>query len=242
MTRVVLLPGLACDEDLWSDQSAALRAAGHEVVISSAHTLADTLPAMAARLLDMLHGPLTLVGSSMGGMLALEVFRQAPQRVAALGLLGTTARADTAQIKVLRQQAMALFAQGRTDEVLQANVPLAFHPQHAADAQLVKRYFDMVHRSGESQLIAQNRAVMDRADSRDLLSRIQCPVLFLWGDHDALTPPACSQEIVQAVAHARYAQIDQCGHLLTWERPDQVNTHLLQWLQAEAITPPPKHT
>lgn len=242
MTRVVLLPGLACDEDLWSDQCDALTAAGHEVVVGQVHTRADTLPAMARLLLSELSGPLTLVGSSMGGMLALEVFRQASERVAAMGLLGSTARADTPEIRALRQQAVALFAQGRMNEVLQANVPLAFHPRNAADARLVQRYFDMVHRSGAHQLIAQNQAVMARPDSRDLLGQIQCPVLVLWGDHDALTPPACSLEIVEAIAHARYAQLDQCGHLLTWEQPQQVNAHLLQWLEAEAITPPPKHT
>lgn len=242
MKRVVLLPGLACDEDLWSDQRAALSAAGYEVVISQAHTRANSLPAMATWLLDELHGALTLVGSSMGGMLALEVFRQAPDRVAALGLLGSTARADTPEVSQLRQQAIDLFAQGRIDEVLRANVPLAFHPQHAADERMVRRYFDMIHRSGAAQLIAQNQAVMARPDSRDLLRRIRCPVLVLWGDHDALTPAPCSEEIVQAIGHARYAQLNACGHLLTWEQPQQVNAHLIQWLDAQVMTPPPRHT
>ena len=241
MTRLLLLPGLASDGALWRDQVPALRARGLDPVVSDVHARHATLPEMAAALLAEQPGPLVLVGTSMGGILALEVFRQAPSRVAALALLGSSARPDTPQMLQLREQAIALFEQGRVEDVLRANVPFAFHASRASDARLVQGYLDMVMRAGAAQLIAQNRAIMARPDSRPLLPSIRCPFLMMWGDSDALTPPECAREIVAAVAHAEYEELPKCGHLLTWEQPDRVNQRLGAWLDA-VMTPPPKHT
>ena len=101
-TPVILLPGLPSDAALWRDQRPALRDAGYLVHVTDAHTRADTLTGMARVLLQDHEGPLVLVGTSMGGILALEVFRQAPQRVAALALLGSNARPDTPHMIRLR--------------------------------------------------------------------------------------------------------------------------------------------
>jgi pimeloyl-ACP methyl ester carboxylesterase len=230
MTRVILLPGLASDAALWRHQVPALTAAGHTVHISDAHARADSLSAMARAVLAEHEGPLVLVGTSMGGILALEVFRQAPQRVAALALLGSSARPDTPEMVTLRSAAVLEFEQGRMDEVLRANVPFAFHPSRQADAALVSDYFDMVHRAGSAQLVRQNRAIMARPDSRPLLRRLQCPVLVVCGDADALTPPECSREVAAAVPKAELHVLPACGHLLTWEQPEAVNALLRAWL------------
>ena len=230
MTRVILLPGLASDAALWRHQVPALTAAGHTVHISDAHARADTLSDMARAVLAEHEGPLVLVGTSMGGILALEVFRQAPQRVAALALLGSSARPDTPEMITLRSEAVLEFEQGRMDAVLRANVPFAFHPSRLGDMALVSDYFDMVHRAGAAQLVRQNRAIMARPDSRPLLRRLQCPVLVVCGDADALTPPECSREVVAAVPQAELHVLPACGHLLTWEQPEAVNALLRDWL------------
>ena len=230
MTRVILLPGLASDAALWRYQVPALAAAGHTVHVTDAHVRADTLSAMARWVLAEHEGPLVLVGTSMGGILALEVFRQAPQRVEALALLGSSARPDTPEMIKLRSAAVREFEQGRVDEILRANVPFAFHPSRKGDAALVTGYFDMVCRAGALQLIRQNRAIMARPDSRPLLRRLQCPVLVVCGDADALTPPECSQEVAAAVPQAELHVLPACGHLLTWEQPAAVNALLLTWL------------
>ena len=230
MTRVILLPGLASDAALWRHQLPALTAAGHTVHVTDAHARADTLSAMARWVLAEHDGPLVLVGTSMGGILALEVFRQAPQRVEALALLGSSARPDTPEMIKLRSAAVREFELGRVDEILRANVPFAFHPSRQGDAALVTDYFEMVRRAGALQLIRQNRAIMARPDSRPLLRRLQCPVLVVCGDADALTPPECSREVAAAVAQAELHVLPACGHLLTWEQPAAVNALLLPWL------------
>ena len=228
MAHVTLLPGLASDATLWRDQIPALRAAGHRVHVTDVHFRFATLPEMAAALLaEAEPGPLVLVGTSMGGTLALEVYRQAPARVAALALLGSTARPDTPEMVRLRSEACELFEQGRMDEVLRANIPFAFHPSASKLSDLVSAYFGMIREAGADQLIRQNRAIMARRDQRPLLPTIACPTLVLCGENDLLTPPECSREIAAAVPGARLQTLPACGHLLTWEQPDTVNAALL---------------
>jgi pimeloyl-ACP methyl ester carboxylesterase len=229
MHHVILLPGLASDATLWRDQLPAL-SARHRVSVTDVHARHPTLPTMAAALLAEQPGDLVLVGTSMGGMLALEVVAQAPQRVKALALLGTTARADTPEIIQLRSDAIKLFEQGRAEEVLRANVAFAFHPSRASDAELVATYLGLVLRAGAQQLIAQNRAVMARPDRRAMLPSIQCPTLVVCGDSDALTPPECSRELAAGIPGARLEVLAGCGHLLTLEQPQRVNALLMDWL------------
>jgi pimeloyl-ACP methyl ester carboxylesterase len=227
MTPITLLPGLACDAELWREQVPALAQWG-PVRVADVHARFVTLPQMAAALLAEQPGELLLCGTSMGGMLALEVVRQAPQRVKALALLASSARPDTPELLRLRTDAIGLFEQGRMREVLEANVAFAFAPAHAA--KFAPAYLTMMERSGAQQLIAQNRAIMARQDCRPLLPGIRCPTLVLCGDSDLLTPPAHSREIAAAVPGARLALIPDCGHLLTWEQPDRVNALLADWL------------
>ena len=227
MQAITLLPGLACDAELWREQVSALSAL-RPVRVSDVHSRFATLPEMAAALLAEQRGELLLCGTSMGGMLALEVVRQAPQRVKALALLASSARPDTPQLIQLRSDAIVLFEQGRLREVLQANVAFAFDPAHAKA--LAPAYLAMIERAGATQLIAQNRAVMARADQRPLLPQITCPTLLVCGESDLLTPPEHSQEMAALIAGARLELLPTCGHLLTWEQPQRINALLIDWL------------
>jgi pimeloyl-ACP methyl ester carboxylesterase len=227
MLPITLLPGLACDAALWRDQVAAL-APLCTLRVSDVHARFASLPQMAAALLAEQAGELRLCGTSMGGMLALEVLRQAPQRVKALALLACSARPDTPELMQLRSDAIQLFEQGRMREVLQANIAFAFDPAHAPA--LVPAYLAMIERAGAAQLIAQNRAVMARADARGLLPHITCPTLLVCGASDLLTPPECSLEMAAAIPGSRLEIIPQCGHMLTWEQPARVNALLIDWL------------
>jgi len=229
MHTVILLPGLACDDALWRDQLPAL-AARHRVRVSDVHQRHTTLPAMARALIDEHEGPLVLVGSSMGGMLAQHAHREAPQRIAGMALLSTTARADTPELIRLRSDAIVEFEAGRAELVLRANAMFAFHPDHASDAAQVDDYVRQILRIGAAQLIAQNRAVMARADMRPWLADIRCPLLVAVGDQDLLTPLEHSREIAAAVPQAQLEVVRKAGHLVTWEQPALVNALLLQWL------------
>ena len=231
MHTVILLPGLACDDALWRDQLPALRR-HHRVTVSDVHQRHADLPEMARALLAQHHGPLVLVGSSMGGMLAQHAHREAPHRIRALALLSSTARADTPELIRLRSEAIVEFQNGGAELVLRANAMFAFHPDHAGDAARVDDYVAQILRVGPAQLIAQNRAVMARADMRPWLADVRCPLLVACGDQDLLTPLEHSREIAAAVPHARFEVVPNAGHLMTWEQPALVNALLLQWLES----------
>lgn len=230
MTQLILIPGLASDHAMWQAQLAALprHYRAHVTDVASRH---DSIEDMASALLSEHPGHLILCGASMGGIVAMQAAHQGGTRIRGLALLGTNARPEDVEIRALREAAITLFASGRAAEVLRANVPLAFHASRASDKVLVQRYMDFVLAAGADQLIRQNRAIMARPDARHHLPGITCPALVMWGDSDQLTPPQANREIAALLPNAHAVELAQCGHMLTMEQPEQVNTHLLHWLQ-----------
>ncbi len=228
MGTLILIPGLAGDAAMWREQLTAL--APWQPQVSDVHTRQDSIPAMAAALLRQHAGPLVLCGASMGGMVAMEAARQAPERIAGLALLGTDARPDAPEMIALREAAIVLFAQGRAREVIEPNIAMAFHPDNAPA--LSAAYLEFVLGAGAGQLIRQNRAVIARPDARPHLPRLRCPVLVMCGEADLLTPPERSREIAALVPHAQLVLVPRCGHMLTMERPEVVNAALAAWLSS----------
>lgn len=233
LPRFVFLPGLACDQRMWEAQVAVVPAR-LQPSTTDAHSRFDRIEAMADAVLREHEGPLLLCGASMGGMVAMEAARQAPDRIVGLALFGTNPRPETPDMYRLRESAIEIFERGEARDVIEFNAHFAFHPAQSADKALVRRYVDMVldgPAGGAAQLIAQNRAVMHRPDARLHLAQLRVPVLVLCGDTDKLTPLDCSQEIVQLVPQAELTVLPQCGHMLTMEKPALVNEALGKWLR-----------
>lgn len=228
---LILLPGLAADAVMWRAQLDAL-ADPWQPRVADVNRHHDSIQAMAAALLAQHAGELVLCGASMGGIVAMEAARQAPQRIRALALLGTNARPETDDMRALREGAIELFAKGQVREVIEPNVALAFHPDQAQNAALTGAYLEFVLRAGADQLIRQNRAIMARPDARTHLPLLRCPTLVMCGDADQLTPPECSHEIAALVPGAELLMVPRCGHMLTMEKPDLVNATLRAWLQS----------
>lgn len=226
---LVLVPGLLCDAALWAPQVEAL--AG-EVPTSIADTTRhDNFADMARALLDAAPpGPFALAGLSMGGYVALEVIRQAPARVARLALLDTNAHADTPEKRKARLDFIALAERGRFLGVTDALLPLLVHPDRLTDAALVGTIKAMAKNVGVAAFIRQERAIMDRIDSRPHLDDIRCPTLVLCGREDRLTPLEAHVDMAHRIAGAELAVVERCGHLSTLERPEEVNAALRRWL------------
>ena len=232
MPQLVFLPGLACDARIWQSQLAAVAGLPFSLKtsVSDAHTRHDRVEAMATAVLVEHAGPLILCGASMGGMIAMEAARQAPERIVGLGLFGTNPRPETPEMFRLRESAIGMFERGDARELIEFNANFAFHPAQASDKALLRRYVELVLDGGVDQLIRQNRAVMHRPDARKHLPSLRCPVLVLCGDGDRLTAPDCSQEIADLVPQAELHFLPQCGHMLTMEKPALVNAALTDWL------------
>jgi pimeloyl-ACP methyl ester carboxylesterase len=226
---IVLIPGLNCSPRLYASQMPALWRFGPVTVAD--HTRDDSMAAIARRILADAPPRFALGGLSMGGYIALEIVRQAAERVAKLALLDTGARADTAEATEKRRVNIAAAEGGRFDEIIDVQFPIYVHPSRVTDAALKAEYVTMCHDVGPEAYVRQQKAIMARADSRPLLPSIRCPTLVLVGKEDAATPVELSQEMATAIPGARLIVLRDCGHLSTMEKPELVTAELVAWVR-----------
>lgn len=226
---LLLLPGLLCDARLWRDQVAGL--AGLAPAVIADVTLDDSLPAMAARALAAAPQHFALAGLSMGGYLAFEILRQAPERVARLALLDTSARADSPEQARRRRGLMALTRTGMFRGVTPRLLPQLLHPSHLL-GEVGQQVVAMAERVGREAFLRQQAAILARPDSRPLLPGLRIPTLVAVGEADALTPPDRAAEMAALIPGARLAHIPRCGHLPPMEDPAATTALLRDWLLA----------
>jgi pimeloyl-ACP methyl ester carboxylesterase len=224
----LLLPGLLASARLYAPQLPSLWQFGPVMVAD--HRRDDSIAAIARRILSHAPPRFALVGLSMGGYIAFELLRQAPERVARLALLDTTARADAAEQKLRRGELIGLARAGRFDEIFDLAYPGLVHPDRHADEALRETVRCMAQDTGAEAFIRQQTAIMNRCDSRADLAAIGCPTLVLVGDADQLTPPARAQEIAAGIRGARMIEVPASGHLSTLEQPERVTAALTEWL------------
>lgn len=228
---LVLVPGLLCSARLYAHQIAALWPHGQVAVAD--HRRDDTMEAIAARILKDAPPHFALAGLSMGGYIAFAMMRLAPERIAKLALLDTSARPESPEARAGREKFIAMAQAGKLHDVVEALTPKFLHRNHASDEGLKKIVRDMAHDTGPDAFVRQQKAIMTRADSRPLLSEIGCPTLVLVGDGDELTPPELAREIAADILGSTLAVIPDCGHLSTIEKPDAVNAAMSKWLSED---------
>jgi len=227
---IVLVPGLNCSARLYAEQIPALWRFGPVTVAD--HTRDDSITAIAARILAAAPPRFALVGLSMGGYIAMEMTRQAPQRVVKLALLDTGAGPETAEQTERRRHRIALTKAGRFAEAVDMHFPVVVHRDRHGDAALKRLVRAMAEEIGPEAFLRQQQAIIGRPDSRPGLAAIACPTLVLVGDGDELTPPHLSEEIAAAIPGARLVLIPECGHLSTLERPQAVTEALVEWMES----------
>jgi pimeloyl-ACP methyl ester carboxylesterase len=233
MTRkipLILLPGLLCDEALWRPQVEGLKEVAEPLIIDL--TKDDSFPAMARRALAAAPPSFALAGLSMGGYVAQEIMRQAPDRVEKLALLDTSGRADTPEQAARRRGLIELSEKGEFKGVTPRLLPLLIHSARHEDEPLGAIVMGMAERVGKEAFLRQQKAIMGRPDGREDLRRIACPTLVLCGRQDALTPLALHEEIAGLVPGAKLIVVEDCGHLSTLEKPATVTAAMRQWLTA----------
>jgi pimeloyl-ACP methyl ester carboxylesterase len=227
---VVLVPGLNCSARLYADQIPALWQFGAVTVAD--HRRDHSMAAMARRILAGAPARFALAGLSMGGYVAFEIMRQAPERVAKLALLDTGAGAETAERTEQRKPLLQMARQGRFAEITENQYPLLVHKSRHGDAELKAKVRAMNEETGADAYVHQQQAIMSRPDSRPGLAAIDCPTLVLVGDDDQLTPPALAREMAAGIRGSRLVVVPECGHLSTLERPQAVTNALVEWMQS----------
>jgi pimeloyl-ACP methyl ester carboxylesterase len=228
---LVLVPGLLCDAALWQPQIDRF-GDRFEILVADV-TRDDTMRGMAGRILASAPARFALAGLSMGGYVAQEILREAPDRVRRVALLDTAARPDSSERTERRHGLITLAKMGKFKGVTPRLLPLLIHPTRLDDRALTGVVMAMAERVGQAAFLRQQQAILGRPDFRPDLAHIACPALVLCGRDDALTPPALSREIAGGIAGARLIILDECGHLSPIEQPDAVNAAFDEWLAPE---------
>jgi len=217
MAKLVFIPGLLCTDILFAPQISALQ---DEAEITIAETTGmDSITAMAECLLDQQSGPFILAGLSMGGYVAMEAARLAPDRVVGLGLLSTAADQDTEKKKKLRTELIRLSSIGRFKGVTPRLLPQFLSPAALLDEALTTRVMEMASTVGQVNFALQQTAIMGRRDQRDMLADYPHPSLVLCGELDVLTPPEKSEEMAGLLPNSELVLLPEIGHLSTLEAP-----------------------
>jgi pimeloyl-ACP methyl ester carboxylesterase len=221
------LPGLLCDRALWQFQIADLSDRAEFIVPDL--TGSDGVAGLAAAVLAIAPQHFALAGLSMGGYVAFEVLRQAPERVTRVAFLDTSARPDSAAQARRRKGLIALSRTGSFKGVTPRLLPQLLHPDHI-QLPIAGIVMEMAQRIGRDGFIRQETAILGRPDSRPDLANIAVPTLALVGASDVMTPPEVVREIAEGIPGARFQVIPDAGHLPPLEQPEAVTAALADWL------------
>ncbi|WP_230532916.1 alpha/beta fold hydrolase [Microvirga roseola] len=226
---LVFVPGLACTSRLFKPQIAAL-SDGRTILVAE-NRRDDSIRGIAARLLSEAPERFSLAGLSMGGYVALEVVRQAPERVERLALLDTSARPDSVEASQDRERLIALAEAGRSEDIVSRLWPRLVHSENQSNGALKGIMTEMMRETGVEAYIRQQRAIMARTDSRPMLPGIEIPTLVLVGEADAITPPEIAREMAEMIEWASLVVVPGAGHMSSLEQPERVTQALRLWLQ-----------
>lgn len=227
----LLIPGLAASARLYEHQIPALWRLGPVMIAS--HTRQSSMTGLARDILAAAPPKFALVGLSMGGYIAFEILRQAPDRVLKLILLDTSARPDTPEQLEGRRLRIGMAQAGDYPAIPELMFPGLVHTARRDDAGLKAIVEEMAAETGAEAFIRQQTAIMARPDSRPMLAAIKRPSLVLVGDGDQLTPLPVAEEIAQGISGAQLVTVPESGHLSTLERPEFVTQKIVEWLQRD---------
>jgi len=226
---ILLVPGLASSPRVYAPVIPALWQFGPVTIAN--HIRDDSIATIARRILSEAPPRFALAGHSMGGYIAFEIMRQAPERVLKLALINTQARPDTPEASERRREHVARARRGELRKVREETFPELVHPSRRNDAVLLKLVHEQDEDVGIEGYVRQQTAIIARADSRPTLAAIKCPTLVLTGDADNTIPNALSKEMAEGIASARLVILRECGHLPQPEQPKATAQALSEWLR-----------
>ena len=225
---LVLLPGLLNTRRVFDHQVEALADVASFTIPELWHH--DTMAAMAEATRAVAPPSFALCGFSMGGYVAFEIFRRAPERVERIALMDTHAGSDSPETAARRRGFIDQTRIGRFHGVHPTLLPQLIHPSRVADESITRPLLDMASEIGGDGFVREQQAILGRTDSRPLLVEIEMPAVVIVGRQDLVTPLARAEEMATDIANARLVVIEECGHMTPMEKPAEVSAALRRWL------------
>jgi pimeloyl-ACP methyl ester carboxylesterase len=232
--EIVLVPGLLCDATVWESQGRALARFGRLHVAD--HGKLDSLSGMAEKILGEVSGRFAIAGHSMGGRVAMEVYRAAPERVVGIALMDTGCKPLSPGEEGKREEEgrATLLAKARSEgmrAMARDWVQGMVHASRLSDSVLIEAILDMLEAKTPEIYAAQIRALLTRPDASSVLTSIRCPALVLCGDEDWWAPAQRHREMAAAIPNSTLVDVARCGHMSTMECPREVNAAMRSWLR-----------
>ena len=231
MDPLLLLPGLLCDAWVWQAQIEGLRAVC-DVRAWPDFYAHDSLDAMARAVLDAAPTRFHVCGHSMGGRVAFELYKLAPERIASLILLDTSTNGPQPHEPAARGALVELGRREGMAAVAAKWLPPMVHPRRRGDAEFMAALAAMVCRVSPEDFAREQHALLTRPDVTGLLPKIACPTLVGCGAEDEWSPFALHQEIAAAIPGAKLASISDSGHMVSVEQPAALTALLRDWIAA----------
>ncbi|MDE0761000.1 MAG: alpha/beta fold hydrolase [Planktomarina sp.] len=225
---IVFLPGMMCDARLFAPQIDGL---SHQCAVMVAPThLGERVEQIASSILDMAPQRFALCGLSMGGIVALEIIRRAPDRVKRLCLMDTNPMCETPERAAEREPQIIAARTGRLEQIMREEITLNYLTETLHKEHIFELLIDMGMSLGSEAFVRQSRALQKRRDQQSFLSKIKCPTLLLCGEQDQICLPKRHKFMAELIEGAKLTIIKNAGHLPTLEQPEATNEALRAWL------------
>jgi pimeloyl-ACP methyl ester carboxylesterase len=228
LPALVLLPGMMCDRRMYTSQLEALK----DVAECQVGYIggADNISEIATQVLAQAPEKFALAGLSMGGIVAMEVVRQAPERVTRLALMNTNPRAEIGDVKSARKPQIQAVQAGQLEQLVREVMVPRYFSSHQPHAQLDELCVDMALTLGKDAFVRQSLALQNRHDQQATLASFNKPCLVLMGEEDELCPLDRHECMVALLSQVIFVKIHNAGHIPTLEQPAATNAALKQWM------------
>lgn len=235
MTRepLVLIPPMLCDARVFAPQINALSV--HHAITFAPTTCGERIEEIASQILEWSPAKFALLGMSMGGAVALEVLRRAPNRVLRIALVSCTAQSETPEAAAAREPLIVAARAGRFQDVVAQEMKPEYLAAGPARKTVMAELAVMARALGPQAYVHQARAMQRRRDQTATLRQIKQPALVLCGAHDPVVPVRRHEFMAEMIPNARLAVIPDAGHFPTLEQPDAVQEVIDRWMQQPLI-------
>ena len=230
---LVLLPAMMCDARLFGPQIAELSA--DMAVMVAPITQGERIEEIASSLLDLLPPRFALAGLAMGGIVAMELLRRAPDRVSRIALMGTSPLAETPATAADREPRIVKVRSGRLLEVMREEMRPNYLAPGAQRAEVLDLVMDMAETLGPDVFIRQSRALQRRRDQQAVLRKCRTPALILCGEHDQLCPVKRHTFMAELIPYAELVVLENAGHLPPLEQPEATTAALRNWMRQPLV-------
>ena len=230
---LVFLPGMMCDARLFGPQIAEL-SADHCVTIAPV-TQGERIEEIASGLLDQLPARFALAGLSMGGIVAMELLRRAPDRITRIALMDTNPLAETLPVAAAREPQIAGVRTGRLEQVMREEMKPHYLAPGLHRGEVLDLVMEMALTLGPEVFVRQSRALQRRRDQQGTLRKCKVPTLVLCGAHDVLCPVKRHTFMAELIPYAKLVVLEIAGHLPTLEAPAETTQALRDWMKQPLI-------